>query len=121
MGLFEVTTADLLAAWREATRAAELAERLASEALAISHEADVTALESAELAELAAQAAAAAQRAADRARQLADRTADKALTEQQRQQEAQQAATSARSAEDDARADYHKAQRRTQDAGARSG
>src|SRR5690606_15920188 len=59
---------ELLNAWRDATRAAELAQRLATSAADALARADVQATESAEIARLAEQAADAAGRAADRAR-----------------------------------------------------
>jgi hypothetical protein len=71
-----VTIADLLTAWRDATRAAELAERLAVAASEASAHADARALGSAELAELAERAAEAAGRAADRARAVATEAAE---------------------------------------------
>jgi hypothetical protein len=67
MDLFEVKPADLLNAWRDAVRAAELAERLAEHAAEAVAAADVRAVASAELATLARQAAEAAPRAAERA------------------------------------------------------
>jgi len=48
-----VTTADLLEAWREATRAADLAERLAKLAAETSERADLSADASEEVAKLA--------------------------------------------------------------------
>lgn len=68
-----VTTADLLEAWREATRAAELAARIAREAEKAADQADVDALASTEIAELAEKAAEAATAAALKARAAADR------------------------------------------------
>jgi hypothetical protein len=66
-----VTTAELLTAWRDATRAAELAERLATAATEAAAQADVRALASVELADLAEHAAEAASRAAEKARTAA--------------------------------------------------
>ncbi len=65
--LFEVKPADLLNAWRDAVRAAELAERLAEHAAEALESADLRAVASSELAALARQAAEAAARAAERA------------------------------------------------------
>jgi hypothetical protein len=73
-----VTTADLLEAWRDAIRAAELAERLATAATeaAAAAQADVRALDSTEIAALAERAAEASARAAERARTAATEAAE---------------------------------------------
>ena len=71
--LDDVTRADLLTAWRDATRAAELAERLADVAVEAADQADERELGSVDIAEAAGQAASAAQRAADSARAAADK------------------------------------------------
>jgi hypothetical protein len=60
---------------RDATRAAELAERLTSEAAAALEQADLRAAESEEIALLAERAAVAASHAAERARAVATRAA----------------------------------------------
>lgn len=65
------TAADLLNAWRDAVRAAELAERLAAAAAKTAEEADHRAVASSDLAELVEQAAAAATRAATSATAVA--------------------------------------------------
>ena len=70
-----VSTADLLDAWREATRAAELAERLARYAEATAEDADESAAATEEIAQLAERAAGAATNAAQSARNAANRTA----------------------------------------------
>jgi multidrug efflux pump subunit AcrA (membrane-fusion protein) len=70
-----VSTSDLLDAWREAMRAAELAERLARLAEAAAEDADESAAASEEIARLAERAAVAAANAAQSARNSADRTA----------------------------------------------
>ncbi|HUH00253.1 MAG TPA: hypothetical protein VMQ83_13920 [Gammaproteobacteria bacterium] len=106
------TTADLLNAWRDAVRAAELAERLATTAAKAADDADLRALVSTELAELAEQAAAAATRAAARAAAAAaDATAvakalrDDGVADAQRIVEASKAnAAEARAAYDGAEA-----------------
>jgi len=67
----DLTTADLLEAWRDATRAAELAERLATVALKAAERADASALASEDIATLAESAAEAATQAADTARRAA--------------------------------------------------
>lgn len=70
--------ADLLNAWRDATRAAELAERLATIAAESLARADLRATESAEIARLADQAAESAATAAARARFVAAEAARQA-------------------------------------------
>jgi hypothetical protein len=67
-----VTTADLLEKWREATRAAELAKRLAEAALETAQRADRTAVASEDIARMAERAAEAAADAAASARRAAD-------------------------------------------------
>ena len=67
-----VTTSDLLEVWREATRAAELAERLAQLASDKAQQTDLDATGAEEVAALAEQSAAAATAAAQRARATAD-------------------------------------------------
>jgi hypothetical protein len=64
--------ADLLAAWREAVRATEVAEQLAAEVAAAAQDADVRAAMTAEIAHLAEKAAASAERAAATARAAAE-------------------------------------------------
>ncbi len=106
-----MTTEDLLAAWRDATRAAELAERLAARAREAAKEADRTALSSEEVARLAEQAAMAAEHAAREARAVADRAALLARDSRgARVPEAEQAASDARVAETEARGRYHDAE-----------
>jgi hypothetical protein len=67
-----VTTADLLEKWREATRAAELAKRLAEAALETAERADRSAVASEDIANMAERAAQAAADAAATARRAAD-------------------------------------------------
>lgn len=67
-----MTTADLLEKWREATRAAELAKRLAEAALETAQRADRSAVASEDIAKMAERAAQAAADAAAIARQAAD-------------------------------------------------
>ncbi|HET7169123.1 MAG TPA: hypothetical protein VFI69_07955 [Candidatus Limnocylindrales bacterium] len=73
-------TAELLEAWREATRAAELARRLARAAADAADQADERAASSAELAALAERAAEASSEAARTARAVATDAAVKART-----------------------------------------
>ena len=68
-----MTTTNLLEQWREATRAADLAERLARLALESADLADEEALASEEIATLAEAAAESAARAATTARAAAER------------------------------------------------
>lgn len=74
-GPFKVTTAELLEAWREATRAAELAEQLTKFAEEAADQADANAAASEEVAELAEKVAEAASAAAASARGAAERAA----------------------------------------------
>jgi hypothetical protein len=67
-----VTTAELLEKWREATRAAELAKRLAEAALETAERADKSAVASEDIAKMAERAAEAAGDAAAIARRAAD-------------------------------------------------
>jgi len=75
MDLARVTAPELLDAWRDAARAAELAERLASTALHAADRADGDAATAEELALLAEEAATAAERAARAAREAAMKAA----------------------------------------------
>ena len=70
-----MTTADLLSAWRDAVRAADLAERLAVVASEAAARADVRASDAEEIATLAEHVAEAASQAALRARAVATETA----------------------------------------------
>ena len=107
-----VNTEELLQTWREATKAAELAERLALAAVRAAEraEADRTAAE--EVANLAEAAAASAQRAAEAARSAALRA--QAAAERLRTVEvtdADSALEASQLAEADARDRYHEAER----------
>lgn len=106
-----VTTADLLTAWRDATRAAELAERLARMAAETAETADRSALASAEIAKLAERAAKAAERAALSARQAAQRAAQFAdETRDHRLQDADDVVTQVRAEEVAARDAYRRSE-----------
>lgn len=106
-----MTTADLLRAWRDATQAADLAERLARIAHQAADEADANALADEDLATMAEKAAAAAEGAAEAARATAKRA--RALATKQRDNEAHHAdlrLTETRAVETEARDRYHDAE-----------
>jgi hypothetical protein len=71
-----MSKAELLAVWRDAVRASELAERLAAIAADAAAQADLRSGVSAEIADLAEQAAESATRAAARAREAATHAAE---------------------------------------------
>lgn len=110
-----VSTADLLDAWREATRAAELAERLARLAEATAEDADESAAASEEIAQLADRAAAAATNAAQSARNAANRTASIAKERRDGVSPAQDTERGTRQAETTARNGYHRAEEEARD------
>lgn len=111
-----VTKAELLETWRDAVRAAELAERLAANAAEAAQHADLRSEVSAELADLAEQAAETAQRAAQRARAVAAEAAQLATTmHEESVPKADDTYAAARELEATARSAYHS------DAGERSG
>ena len=98
------TTAELLEAWRDATRAAELADRLAALAAQSADEADVNALASEEIALMAEATSEAAARAAARARDVSQRTRARAhLNRDQHLPDAGKAVAEARATEAAAR------------------
>ena len=105
-----VSAAELQDAWREAMRAAELAERLTRHAEAAAEDAEESASSSEEIAELAERAAVAASNAAQRARNVADRTASVAKERRERVTNAQDFERTARQAEVSANDDYRGAQ-----------
>ena len=72
------TSADLLEAWRETTRATELAERLANQVLAVAEEDDIGATSAGRIASLAETAAESAARVAASAREAALAARDRA-------------------------------------------
>ncbi len=103
----DVTTADLLEAWREATRAAELAKRLAKLAADTAARADVRAGVAEELATMAQKAAEAAEDAARTARAVADEAAEYARSAHAEHGRGEDTVTRTTQAESDARDDYH--------------
>ena len=119
---YVVTTADLLDAWREASRAAELAERLASLALDAAEQADANALASEEIANLADEALRSAEHAADIARKAATRARELASqTRLGRLAEADEAVRQAHAIDIAARDRYHSAEREVKDLPERAG
>jgi ABC-type transporter Mla subunit MlaD len=111
-----VSTANLLDAWREAVRAAELAERLARLAEATAKDADESAQASEEIAQLAERAADAASNAAQSARNAANRTASLAKDRRDGVSYAQDTERGTRQVETTAKDDYHRAAERALDA-----
>ena len=114
-----MSTGELLEQWREATRAAQLAERLADLAKASVERSDKDAASAQEIAKIAEQAAKHADRAARIARQAADRAA--AFASENRAvhlAEADDAVGATRAEETAARDRYHGAE---QEARARHG
>jgi hypothetical protein len=104
----EVTTADLLEAWREATRAAELAERLAALAAQTMANADTRAIRAEELAVMAERAAEAAEQAARTARAAAAEASEYAKTSRDQHTRGATVVETTRGAEMAARDAYHR-------------
>lgn len=105
-----LTTADLLMQWREATRAAQLAERLAELATRAADQSDASALASEQIARMAEKAAVAAERASQSARKAATRAAALAAENRgMRLREADEAVVNARASELEARLRYEHA------------
>jgi hypothetical protein len=104
-----VSTAELLTAWRDATRAAELADRLAQLASEAADTADRSALASEDIAKMAERTAKASDRAATSARAAAKRAAEFAAdTRTSRLRDADDVVRSARAEEAAARHAYHR-------------
>ena len=97
------STPELLEAWREASRAAELAAELATHASQVASRADDTSAAAEEIAKLAEQSAKAAERAASTARTAAKRAAELARTSRANQVSGGDIVVAARAAEDVAR------------------
>ena len=107
-----ITTGELLTAWRETTRAAELAQHLATLALDAAERSERDHVGAAEIAGLAERAAEAAEAAASSARAAADRAAAYAAeSRDERLRDADEVLAAARTAEDGARERYHRAVR----------
>lgn len=106
-----MTTAELLEQWREATRAAELAARLAKMAAESVDRTEKGATAAEELAQLAERAAEAASAAAETARRAADQAAALARESVADRERDDQVTTAAQASEGDARERYHEAER----------
>jgi hypothetical protein len=107
----DMGTTELLAAWRDAVRAADLAARLAEQATEAALEADLRAEDAEEVARLAEGAAEAAMRTADRARGAARAAAEVARGHRERDvPDSEQAADIARREEKLAGGAYHAAE-----------
>ena len=106
-----MTTAELLEQWREATRAAELAERLAKLAKASVERSDRDAVAAREISRIAARAAKHAEQTARIAREAADRAAEYAsLNRTGYLADADDAVLASRAEEAEARDRYHSAE-----------
>ncbi len=103
------TPAELLLAWRDATRAARLADRLTAEATEAVHEAEDRAVGTEAIAALAQETADAASRTAERAALVAREAADWAQTLQGREDVAEVDATALHQEESDAKAAHETA------------
>lgn len=111
-----MTTADLLEKWREATRAAELARRLAEAARETAERADRSAVASEDLAKMAERAAEAASDAAASARRAADEaTAYAADIRDRRLRTANEVVDATKVKEAVAKEAYHEAEREARD------
>ena len=102
-----MSTAELLDAWRDASRAAELAERLAELARAAAIKGDRDANTAHEIATLAEEVAASAERAAQAARDAARTAADEAGVLHAESDRASEAASNARASASEARDEFH--------------
>ena len=106
-----LTTADLLTQWREATRAAELAERLAELAARAADHSDANTQASEQIATMAEKAGIAAERASQSARKAATKAAALAAGKREiRLREAHAAVATARVSEIEARTRYERAE-----------
>ena len=106
-----MTTADLLEAWREATRAAELAQRLAQLANETAAQLEKDAVASEDLALMAERTAEAAEAAAKSARAAADELSARARASRDlRARDAEQTVADARKLETEAQEQYDRAE-----------
>ena len=106
-----LSTEDLLEQWREATRAAQLAERLAKLAASSVERADQAAAGAAEIAQMAERTAQSAEHAAQAARRAADLAASIATEARTGAGADEQSVVDARVDEASARDRYHEAER----------
>lgn len=112
-----MTTADLLSQWRDATHAAELAERLAALAIQAAEQADANALASDQIARMAEKAAIAAERASVTARKAARHAAELAASNRNgRLRDADDAVVTARANEVEARRRYEDSESESREA-----
>jgi hypothetical protein len=105
-----MTTAELLDAWRDASRAADLAERLAEVARRVTEKGDQDAATALEIAALADEVAASAERASRAARAAAQKASEHASRLADQLSGADQAVNDARTEETGARDRYHDAE-----------
>ena len=105
-----MTTGEMLTAWREATRAAEIAEQLATLAAEAAQSADVNAETAEQVAVLAEQTASLAAAAAERARNAADDARRIVAARQGTLHDADDIRANTRATEDGARVAYHQAE-----------
>ena len=115
LDLTVMSTGELLDAWRDATRAAELADRLATSALRAVDDAESDEATAHALVALAEEAAAAAERAAEAARKAAHRAVARTLQAKRDQSGADQTASETRATESEAAGRYHDAERLARD------
>ena len=109
-----LSTSELLMQWRDATRAAELAERLAEIAAQAADQSDRGALASDQIARMAEKAAVAAERAARSARKAAGPAAERAVANRApRLRGAAEARVTARASETEARGRFEDAEQAT--------
>jgi len=107
--LENMTTAELLDAWRDASRAADLAERLAELARRAAEKGEQDAVSALEIAALAEEVAASAERASRAARAAAQKASDDASRLGDQPSAADRAVKDARTEEAGARGRYHDA------------
>jgi methyl-accepting chemotaxis protein len=111
-----MSTAELLQAWRDAIRAAELAERLATVAAQASANAEIQSAEADEIATLAEEAAARAQVAAERARAFATSVGMSAAGLRDQAGASQHTSETMRRIEGEARSAFHDAEAQAREA-----
>jgi hypothetical protein len=105
----ELDKAELFAAWRDAMRVAELADRISDDAARASEDAELRSAEADEIARLAEEIARLNQRAALKARAAADRAAARVVETQRAESVASEVAGDLRAAEYEARRAHEEA------------